>query len=372
MMRQNGNGRGGESPPPEGRVRRVSSAALRVPLFYKILVANVVLIVVLAVVAPWVTAASVRHTPDAPTYHLILEFVAVGVVVSAVVNALIIRLALKPLARLEEAAQRVQRGDLTARAPVSPLADRELIRLISAFNGMLDGMAGYRRRLREVAARALNAAEEERRRIALELHDETSQVLAALMLRLRVLRTIDDAHRRGIVIEELRRELAAAAEGTRRYARGLRPPALDELGLGAAIESHARSLAEMTGLDIDVDAGRGPRGALSPEAELALYRICQEGLSNVARHADADHAWIRLTWEDDAVVVTIEDDGQGFDVDDVLEQEDRGLGLFGMLERADYLGGRVDIESAPGAGTRVRAVVPVRAPATPRDAEAPS
>lgn len=354
-----GDGRG-DGAAGAGGLRGLLRPLLGVPLFYKILAGNVLVVVVGAVVAPWATDWYHHRSPDSPTASLVLLFVVVGVGVSALVNAVIIRVALRPLNQLEQSARRVQQGDMNARAPISPLADRELARLINAFNGMLDGITGYRRRLREVAARALTAAEEERRRIALELHDETSQVLAALMLRLRVLRTIEDAHRRDAVIEELRRELAEAAEGTRRYARGLRPPALDELGLAAAIESHARALGDMTGLDIEVEADSVPRDLLSPEGELALYRICQEGLSNVARHAEADQAWVRLTRDPGAVVVTIEDDGRGFDVDAVLAEDDRGLGLFGMLERADYLGGRVDIESEPGAGSLIRAVVPIR------------
>lgn len=332
----------------------------RIPLFYKILLANVVIVVAGALIAPGVTAAFVRAEPGRSTLDLVGLLALGGVIVSVVVNAVLLRVALKPLDRLEATARRVQAGDLQARAPVSVLADPELERLIGAFNGMLDGIAGYRRRLRDVAARALNAAEDERRRIALELHDETSQILAALLLRLRVLRTVQDEHRRDTLIEELRQQLAAALDGTRRYAQGLRPPALDELGLGPAIESHARTVSEMTGLDVRVEAKTGPRESLAPEAELALYRIVQEALSNVARHAAASHAVVHLQWGHDAVTATVEDDGRGFDVESVLSVDDGGLGLFGMYERADYIGGRVEIESEPGAGTRVRTVIPLR------------
>ncbi len=346
---------GADTAPARGIVSRL----LRLPLFYKILLANVGIALVGSALAPFVTELYIRLAGGG-MMPFVAVLAAVAVVVTAAVNAFILWLALKPLGQLEETARRVQGGDLDARAPVSPLADRELERLTNAFNGMLDGIAGYRRRLREVAARALHAAEEERRRIALELHDETSQRLAAILLRLRVLRSAQDDHRRDTLIEELREELADILEGTRRYARGLRPPALDELGFGPAIESHARSVAETSGVDVDVRIGNGSREALAPEAELALYRIAQEGLSNVARHAEADHAWVRIEWTDAAVVATIEDDGRGFDVADVMAAEDRGLGLFGMHERADYLGGYVEVESEPGSGTLVRATIPLR------------
>ncbi|MEJ2215570.1 MAG: ATP-binding protein [Gemmatimonadota bacterium] len=341
-------------------VPRVVRLLARIPLFYKILLANVVIVVTGALIAPGVTAAFVRAAPGRSTLELVGLLVLGGIIVSVVVNAVLLRLALKPLNRLEDTARRVQAGDLQARAPVSVVADPELERLIGAFNGMLDGIAGYRRRLRDVAARALNAAEDERRRIALELHDETSQILAALLLRLRVLRTVQDEHRRELLIEELRDQLAAALDGTRRFARGLRPPALDELGLAAAIESHARAVAEMNGLHVHVEAKPGPRESLPPEMELALYRIVQEALSNVARHAAAEHVVVTLEWADDSVQATIEDDGRGFDVEWVLAVEEGGLGLFGMYERADYIGGRVEIESEPDAGTRVRATIPLR------------
>jgi len=339
----------------------------RLPLFYKILLANVVIVAAGALIAPGVTAAFVRAAPERSTVELVGLLVLGGVLVSVVVNAVLLRVALEPLDRLEATARRVQAGDLQARAPVSLVADPELERLIGSFNGMLDGIAGYRRRLRDVAARALNAAEDERRRIALELHDETSQILAALLLRLRLLRTVQDPHQREVIIEELRQQLAAALEGTRRYARGLRPPALDELGLGAAIESHARAVAEVTGLQMEVDSRSGARGALSPVVELALYRIVQEALSNVARHAGAHHVVVRLEWEDDTVTATVEDDGQGFDMESVLAVENGGLGLFGMYERADYIGGKVEIESEPGSGTRVRTTIPLRAVVAPAE-----
>jgi two-component system, NarL family, sensor histidine kinase UhpB len=362
---------GTSRPGTSGQAYRLVRLLARIPLFYKILLANVAIVVAGALIAPGVTAAFVRAAPGRSTLELVGLLVLGGIIVSVVVNAVLLRVALEPLNRLEATARRVQGGDLQARAPVSLLADPELERLIGAFNGMLDGIAGYRRRLRDVAARALNAAEDERRRIALELHDETSQILAALLLRLRVLRTVQDAHRRDVLIEELRQQLAAALDGTRRYAQGLRPPALDELGLGPAIESHARTVSEMTGLHVRVEAKAGRSKSLSPEGELALYRIVQEALSNVARHAGANHALVRVEWGADAVTATVEDDGRGFDVDSVLAVDDGGLGLFGMYERADYIGGRVEIESEPGAGTRVRAIIPLRLAAPSSAAASP-
>ncbi len=333
-------------------------AALRVPLFAKILVANSVIVIAAVSAGAALAAEFVRAQPERSTLELVGLVALAGVLVSVGVNAVIIRLALSPLGVLERTAEAVRAGRFEERAPISPLADRGLERLTRTFNAMLDGLEGYRWRLREVAARALRAEEEERKRIARELHDETAQSLSALLIRLSMLRREQDPAARDAGMDEFREQLVATLNGVRRYARGLRPPALAELGLTPAIEEFVRSLSEATGLDAHLAAERLD-GLLTPEAELVIYRVVQEALSNVVRHARASTARVTLERRDDAVRATIEDDGIGFDVDDALRGDGRGLGLFGMRERATYVGGHVDIESRPGAGTRVRVTVPL-------------
>lgn len=332
-------------------------ALLRVPLFYKILLANAVIVVLGAVVGTLATAEFMRLEPGHSPFELVVPLAAAGVLVTVLVNALILRLALRPLNQLERTAARVQAGDLEARAALSPIADRELERLTRTFNAMLDNLATYRQRVRDVAAHALNAEEEERKRIARELHDETAQTLAALLIRLRLARGVDDAAARAELLEEIRAEIGKALEGVRRFARGLRPPALDELGLVPAVESHARSLAESVGVPIRVEA-EPLAGVLSPQAELALYRIVQEALSNAVRHAEPSRVVVRLARTGDVVAASVEDDGRGFSPSEAMG-DGRGLGLSGMQERAAYVGGRVSIESRPGHGTRVRAEIPL-------------
>jgi two-component system sensor histidine kinase UhpB len=332
-------------------------ALLRVPLFYKILVANAALVILGAVAGTLATADWVRVWPRRSTAELAGFLAAGGVVISVVVNAVILRLALGPLALLERTAEQVRAGDLEARAPRSPLSDRELDRLTETFNAMLDTLDAYRGRLRDTAARALSAAEEERKRIARELHDETAQTLAALLLRVRLARSVDDRTARDELLEDLRTEISTALEGIRRFARGLRPPALDELGLVPAIGSHARNLEESAGITITLEADPLEE-LLPPEGELALYRIVQEALANVVRHAAARRVRIRLAREHGHVVAEVEDDGRGFRAAKAT-RTGAGLGLFGMHERAAYLGGRVEVHSVPGQGTRVRAEVPI-------------
>lgn len=346
-----------QRPREPGFAVRLSRRLLRVPLFYKILVANAGIIVVFSLLGIWL----VSRIGDPELVGPLLAVAVAGAVVSVAVNALIIQVALEPLRRLKRTVDRVQEGYMDARVPESALADREMERLTAATNGMLDGLEAYRGRLREVAARALNAAEEERRRISLELHDDTSQRLAAALLRLRVARGLVERDVMDAALESVREELADAADGLRRYAHGLRPPALDELGLGAAIESHVRHISETTSITVEATA-KGVGRLESPEAELAVYRIVQEAITNAIRHSRSHRIQVTVEGSEGLVVATIEDDGVGFDPEALLNHSDNdhGLGLFGMRERADYVGGRVDVVSRPGWGTSVRAVVPTR------------
>lgn len=352
----------GPPPEPETRVPRAVRALLRVPLFYKILIANAALVLVGTIFGSMVTSRYVRAHPAASTQELVSSLAVAGICATVLVNALILKLALEPLDALERTAARVQGGSLDARVPYSAVADRELDRLTHTFNGMLDAAETSRERLREVASRALTAAEEERKRIARELHDETAQLLAALLIRIRVVRNAGDPDAVAALLEDMRREIGQALEGVRRFARGLRPPALDELGLVPAIESHLRSLREISPVHISLDAELARDERLAPEAELAVYRIVQEALSNMLRHSAATHAAVGVRREAGRLVVSVDDDGRGFAVADTMAAG-TGLGLFGMSERAGYLGGRVEVRSEPGAGTRVRAEIP--APDTP-------
>lgn len=328
-------------------VRNLAAALLRVPLFWKILLANAVVVAVVVLACDLLGARE-------SAFGLVL---AGGVALSMGINALILRVALSPLESLEETAAKVSEGEVNARVPSSPVADIRLEQLRVTFNSMLESGTVYRQRLREIAARALAATEEERKRIARELHDGIAQSLAALRIRLRVARSVSDDAARAELLEQISAEMGEAMEELRRIARGLRPPALDMLGLGPAIESHARNIADATGMAMDLrleDIGH----RLPSEAELGLYRVVQEALSNVARHSGADAFRVSLGIADGQVYATVIDNGRGFDVARAMSSAG-GLGLFGMQERAGYVGGKVEIESEPGAGARVHVLVPV-------------
>jgi signal transduction histidine kinase len=205
---------------------------------------------------------------------------------------------------------------------------------------------------------AISAQEEERRRLARELHDDTAQALASVLIRLRVLERTEDPQELRARLHEFREVIARALDDVRRMAIDLRPSTLDDLGLVPALESHARAVAGHAHLQVRVTA-RGIERRLPPQIELVVYRIVQEALSNIAKHAAATEVDISLRREGAALRVTVHDNGRGFDVGQTLASRERGLGLFGMQERAALVGGRVDVRSAPGQGTTVTAIIPI-------------
>jgi two-component system sensor histidine kinase UhpB len=290
------------------------------------------------------------------TFGTVLLFAFGGGIAVVLVNALILRLALQPLEELEEAAARVQAGDTEVRALPSPMADRSMQRLIETFNAMLNSLGEYRQRQRDLSVRALYAAEEERKRVATDLHDKTAQTLAGLLVRLSLVKNVVDPEVRSSLLKEAAEEASFAMDEVYRVVQALRPPALEMLGLKGAVEAYARTIAEQAGIAIEVESD-DLRGALDPQAEIAVYRILQEALSNVVRHARASRALIHMIRTPDGVLATIEDNGVGFAADQVL-RDNRSLGLFGMKERASYLGGTVEIRSG-AVGTTVEVQIPV-------------
>lgn len=216
-----------------------------------------------------------------------------------------------------------------------------------------------RARLRAYTKAAMDAAEEERRRIARELHDDTAQVLSALLLRFEAVLRTDDAEVRDRLQGEIREGLRGAAEGVRRIARGLRPPALEDAGVVVAIRGHLRNAVDpIEGISTEFHS-EGVEHLLTSEAKLVLYRVIQEAVSNAVRHAKATSIRIDVVAGSGHVAGTVADNGIGFDAE-ALAEGDRGLGLIGMHERAGGVGGRLIIDSRPGEGTRVRLEIPAR------------
>jgi signal transduction histidine kinase len=200
----------------------------------------------------------------------------------------------------------------------------------------------------------LDAQELERRRLARELHDETGQALTSMLLGLKAIRGAADDEEAEKAETELRELIVDALRDVRALAVELRPAALDDFGLVPALERLAETFAERSGIATAVQAALGQE-RLPADTETALYRLVQEALTNVVKHAAATSVNIVLTRRADGVSAVIEDDGQGFDQSSI---RDDSFGLVGMRERLALLDGTLTVESRPGSGTTLLAYVP--------------
>jgi two-component system sensor histidine kinase UhpB len=311
-----------------------------------------VLLVNLLLIAAAVLAASIAADPntelrDEGTTGLVLGFALAATVA---VNVFLLSQRFKPLERLADEMEQVNLASPSRdRTPLE--GPEEVKRLHRTFDAMMDRLEAERR---HGASLALEAQERERTRVARDLHDEVNQALTALVLRIEALRTKAPP--------ELSQELAdtravasQAMEELLTLARQLRPTALDDLGLKAALAG----LVEDIGRQTDIETAFESEGSLSElpdEIQLVTYRVAQEGLSNAVRHAHAAHIRVRLLRRSEGLELRVSDDGSGFDVE---EGSGDGLGMSGMRERALLVGGRLDVESRPQLGTRVRLWVAV-------------
>ncbi|MEJ7762611.1 MAG: sensor histidine kinase [Thermomicrobiales bacterium] len=350
-----------DRPAGTGAPRRVVWTFLRIPLLYKVLIANATIVVVGAVVGTWLTATTVRSAPDDFGLLMIGSFIVLGVTLSLAVNYVVLRAAFQPLHELEDVAALIRHGDFTRRAEPGIFGDPQLSSLASTFNATLDALVRDRAELRHLASQVIRAQEQERQRVARELHDDTAQVLFAQLLQLAALKRspIEDVARTATDFEEMTVE---ALESVRRLALELRPPALDDLGLFAALEGLAQRFGDQLAIPVEVRV-RGPRTRLSAEVELVLYRIAQEAMINVAKHARASRAVIDIDRASDGLSLSVRDDGRGFDASEPSAPGAPGLGLgiFGMNERAALVGGTLHIWQRSGGGTEVFVFIPAEA-----------
>lgn len=327
----------------------------RTSLFIKVLVANALIILAGSITAVVV----VPRVWQGRTPTLVEEamLMLVGLLLSLGVNYVILRLAFRPLFTLKATLERIRQGDFSARVPAVQ-GDPDMAGVTETANLMLDRLAEHRQ---AVAAQILSALEDERKRIARELHDETSQSLTSILVNLQGMETrlqplppeLSDRLR-------LTREVAARTlDETRRLMFDLRPSVLDDLGLIPALRWFMSQRVQPTGMQVDFQAS-GVEGRLSEELETALFRILQEAITNVVKHAGARQLHVRLYQEADQIIGVVEDDGRGFSSAQAGLRKGEGMGLFGMRERATLVGGDVHIESAPGRGTTVRVITPAR------------
>jgi two-component system, NarL family, sensor histidine kinase UhpB len=341
-------------------LRQLRHTLLRVPLLYKILLANAAIVAGGAVAGTVITVWHVQSYPDDIHYELIAFFAAAGLLISFVVNTWVLRRALAPLDRLQDAVDEVRRGDTQVRVEPGAASDERFDRLADTFNQMLARLEANAAEMQQLSRQIIQAQEDERLRLARELHDEAGQSLTSLLVRLRLLErahTPDEAQQQ---VHELRELTAQALENVRRVALDLRPTILDDLGLGPALEWRVDEFNKDRTLQATIEI-HGLDRRLPRDVELVFYRIGQEALSNVARHAGAAHVAVRLTRTNGLLTLQVVDDGSGFDLAHLQNRERQGMGLLGMRERMGMIGGELTIESTPGQGARVIAQAPLPA-----------
>jgi signal transduction histidine kinase len=212
-----------------------------------------------------------------------------------------------------------------------------------------------RRVARDSLRRVVAGQELERQRLARELHDETGQALTSILLGLKAVEEARTGAETDAAATQLRELIVGTLQDVRRLAVELRPKALDDFGLVAALERLVSGFSESTGIAVELEASLGDE-RLPAEVETMLYRIVQEALTNVVKHARASRVSIILIRRDRKVTALVEDDGQGFD--GAIERED-GLGLLGMRERVALVDGRLMVESSAGSGTTLAVEVPL-------------
>jgi len=265
----------------------------------------------------------------------------------------------RPLSRLAEAARAVGRGQLSQHVAVS--SHDEVGQVTMAFNAMTEKLREKEEERSQLLARVIAVQEEERKRIARELHDEAGQVLTSLLLSLSHLERSSSEPAVQSKAAELRSLTAATLDRMRDMALELRPSTLDDLGLVSALQRYIADYGQKHGLSADFHPGALDGVRLKPQTETALYRITQEALTNVVKHAQARQVSVLLDRRDNLAILVVEDDGVGFEVETVRQSgaPSRKLGILGMEERAALVGGSLTIESRPGGGTAVFVEVPL-------------
>ncbi|MEA2351588.1 MAG: two-component system, NarL family, sensor histidine kinase UhpB [Thermoleophilaceae bacterium] len=311
----------------------------------QVIAANVLMVVATLFAAGAATHLNLKIQDERLQFGLL----GLSIVLVLLVNMLMLRRRFSPLDRLIDRIEAIDPADPADFEAAEPDATEEIDRLAASFRRMLSRIDDERKRSGRLV---LRAQEEERRRLARDLHDEVNQSLTAILLRLEALNQsagpdVEDE------IGEVKRLVNQAMDELLKLARQLRPSALDDHGLTSAIVGQVRRFSSQTGIKADVTTS-GEATELESDQEIAAYRFAQEALSNIAQHADASRVEVDLSVNGHGLELRIEDDGRGFDP----AGDHGGIGLSGMHERARLVGARLEVASRPGHGTALTLQVP--------------
>lgn len=351
------------------RLNRLSS----VPLFWRLVGVNLVVVMGGALIGTWLTQRLVLSGTFTPLTHGLLVLIALGL--SAALTMGLLGETFRPIRSLRGVIQRFNAGDRSARATVAPLTDPDVAALVLEMNALWDRLEADAATIREkteqaerLAAQVILAQEEERRRVARELHDEAGQALTALIIGLeRGLASMPETYSADLQVQPRQlisglRDLAVQTlDEIRKLALELRPSVLDDVGLVAALRQYVRATQERTGLaaQLHVIGWDETAERLPPALETALFRIAQEAVTNVIRHARATCVQVRLRRSPEQVTLEVRDDGVGLSGTALRHAADEHLGLLSMRERARLLGGSLHVATVSPRGTLVQATMPV-------------
>lgn len=305
------------------------------------------------------------RSPQNTLYHLGSLIVLLLTGGNIIVNFLYIRLFLTPLKGISNVIDGVRKGDvsLLARAHLTggSITPR-CVMCADSFNNMLDLLAAKQQLSQQLAQRVISAQEEERKRISRELHDEASQLLTTLSIRLEQLKQSSFCLEKPVLqneLDSLRSLTQQILVEIRRLAFNLRPTMLDNLGLRHALFWLFREQVQKKGIQVQF-VTEGEEIRLPDTVELTLFRVSQEAATNVVKYAKANLVRVFLLWSPTLVCLEVSDDGVGFNVDKELSLDGSHMGLIGMKERLELLSGTFDVISFPGQGTTVKISVPVK------------
>ncbi len=331
----------------------------RTPIFYRLAVGNAIIIVVSAILGTILTHFLTNLA--ATLWHFVL-FASIGILISLLFDLVIIQLSLRPLRELRQVVSQIQSG----RADVSQLSladtDPDIQHLSSALSSLVNQLEAGNRQLRLLSERTINAQEEERKRIARSLHDDTGQSLSTLIINLERLENhlppADQELRERI--SSIRQMASGSLDCLREIIYDLRPAILDDLGLLPAIRWYARTHLEQAGIRVELSFP-DDLPELPQTLSTTLFRVAQEGVNNIIRHSKANSASLSLGVLENEVYLKIMDDGHGFDATQGSKDSPYGdhWGLVGIQERIELVGGRFSIQSDPTQGTMLQVNAPL-------------
>lgn len=331
----------------------------RLPIFYRILVGNSLIILIGAIGGTLIT---LRFSDSNLDLWLILLFSVAGVIVSVVFNSLIIRASLSPLYQLRTVMAKIDNEQSENLVRILSDTDPDIYQLATIIDKILVKLAKRTEQLTALSGRLIDIQEDEHVRIARELHDETGQALTMMIIHLeRLMEQVPKNEKMEAEIERLQDLATTTLTDLKNIIYGLRPMMLDDLGLVPAIRWYARTSLEKNRIQVDVVEVQ-ELGAIPQDINTAMYRIAQEVINNVNRHANATFLEIMVYQESDGIIMDFKDDGKGFNLDEVnnIALKEKKLGILGIHERAELIGGTVDIETEVGSGTQVRVYIPSR------------